>query len=96
MSYHSRFTRISLRCLDVDWDDAMQIAGDTRQSLIDVLEAALTVGIAQLQRQNEAEKVRRELSSGDPVRAMMAQLVVNISPREAARALAYHRHHPRD
>lgn len=96
MSYHSKYTRITLRCFDIDWDDAMQVARDTRQSLLDVLEAALTIGVAELQHRNEAYKNRLHVTEGDPVRAMMASLVTQIGPREAARALAYHRHHPQD
>ncbi len=93
MTSHSSYTRITIRVFDVDWEDAMQVARDTGDSLLGVLEAALTVGIAELQHRNEAYKVRQQVVAGDPVRAMMAHLVTQIGPREAARALAYHRHH---
>lgn len=96
MTSPSRYTRITLRVFDLDWDDAMTVARDTRQSLLDVLEAALTVGVAELQHRNEAYKAREHAMDGDPVRAMMAHLVTQIGPREAGRALAYHRHHPRE
>lgn len=96
MTYHSKYQRITLRCFDIEWDDAMQIARDTKQSLLDVLEAALVIGVSELQHRNEAYKVRQQVTSGDPVRAMMAHLVTQIGPREAARALAYHRHHPQE
>lgn len=96
MSYHSKYTRITLRCFDIDWDDAMQVARDTQQSLLDVLEAALTIGVSELQHRSEAYKARQQVVEGDPVRAMMAHLVTQIGPREAARALANHRHHPQE
>ncbi len=93
MTSHSSYTRITIRVFDVDWEDAMQVARDTGDSLLGVLEAALTIGVAELQHRNEAYKVRQQVVEGDPVRAMMAHLVTQIGPREAARALAYHRHH---
>ncbi len=96
MTSRSKYTRVTLRVFDLDWDDALAVARDNKQGLLDVLEAAITIGVAQLQRESEARKAAAEAAEADPIRAMMAALVAPIGIREAARALVYHRWHPHE